>query len=130
MTKTIKIILIVAGVILVGILGFYFMSKDKNVDSSLVVQSTPMSPKVDSSDATAFLSTLLSLNKIKIDIALFNNPIFTRLKDNTVPILNEGGVGRSNPFAEITSNNMPVDNGMSLPQINNDVTAKNVTPSN
>jgi len=49
-------------------------------------------------DETSYLSTLLSLNKITIDSSLFSNASFKSLKDNTVEIVGDGLVGRSNPF--------------------------------
>lgn len=128
MNKTIKIILIAGGVVVLLALGFYFFSSsDKN--NSAIIKNPAVNSPADSSNATAFLTTLLSLNKIKVDTTIFKNPIFTRLKDNTVPILNEGGVGRPNPFAEL-DNTTPVDNGMTFPQINNGVSTKNTTPQN
>lgn len=130
MTKTIKIILISGGIILLIVLGFYFMPSSSSTDSGLSKSvAAPGMSADDSSNATAFLSTLLSLKKIKVDTSIFTSPIFTKLQDNTVPILNDGVVGRQNPFSEI-DNTTPVDNGMSFPQINNGVDTKNTTPAN
>jgi hypothetical protein len=129
MTKTIKIVLIAGGAILLVVLGFYFMPSSSSTDSGLVKSVSPSGiSSADSSNATAFLSTLLSLNKIKVDTSIFTSPVFTKLQDNTVPILNDGVVGRSNPFSEIDGTT-PVDNGMSFPQINNVVDTKSTTPA-
>lgn len=49
---------------------------------------------------TAFLSSLVSLNRIKIDNSLFSNVSFKLLHDNTVN-LEQGNLGRTNPFAPI-----------------------------
>jgi hypothetical protein len=49
---------------------------------------------------TAFLSSLVSLNKIKIDNSLFSNQAFKSLHDNTV-VLEEVGAGRTDPFSPI-----------------------------
>lgn len=49
---------------------------------------------------TAFLASLISLTKIKIDASLFENPSFVALRDNNVN-LEAVGAGRPNPFAPI-----------------------------
>ncbi len=49
---------------------------------------------------TAFLSTLLSLTKIKIDTSIFSDKAFLALNDNTVN-LEAIAPGRPNPFAPI-----------------------------
>ncbi len=46
----------------------------------------------------AFLTTLASLKKIKIDTSIFQSKSFTNLKDNTVKI-EKVSAGRENPFA-------------------------------
>jgi hypothetical protein len=50
---------------------------------------------------TAFLYTLTSLTKIKIDTSLFTDTAFNLLTDNTV-VLEPGTPGRPNPFAPIS----------------------------
>jgi hypothetical protein len=52
---------------------------------------------------TAFLATLISLTKIKIDTSLFGNSSFNSLNDNTV-LLEPSVTGRANPFAPISGN--------------------------
>jgi len=52
-------------------------------------------------DDTSFISTLMSLNGIKIDTSLFSDKSFTKLNDNNVKIAVDT-VGRSNPFAVIS----------------------------
>lgn len=49
---------------------------------------------------TAFLTTLMSLNAIKIDTTLFSNDAFNKLQSNAVKI-EQVAPGRVNPFAPI-----------------------------
>ncbi len=51
---------------------------------------------------TAFLTTLTSLNKLKIDTSIFSKESFMSLRDNTVT-LEQVTPGRPNPFAPIKS---------------------------
>jgi hypothetical protein len=51
---------------------------------------------------TAFLATLTSLTRIKIDTTLFKNNAFTSLKDNEV-VIEPVTPGRTNPFASINT---------------------------
>ncbi|MBP6931505.1 MAG: hypothetical protein KBD48_01765 [Candidatus Pacebacteria bacterium] len=122
MSKTLKIFLIVAIVLIVGFAVYYFSASSE--ESTL--SKTGVAPTVSSTESTtAFLSTLLSLNKIKIDASLFQHPTFSKLQDNTVPISNDGGVvGRPNPFASIDGQNS-TDSSISFPQIN---TGTSTTP--
>lgn len=116
MSKTLKISLIIGGVVLLGFLAYYFMSSSK--DASTISTSADVSTASTTESTTAFLSTLLSLNKIKIDRTLLQSSTFSKLQDNTVPISNDGGVvGRPNPFASIDGQNS-ADASLSFPQIN------------
>lgn len=56
------------------------------------------------SQDTAFLTTLTSLNKLKIDTSIFSMQSFMSLRDNTVT-LEQVAPGRPNPFAPINSEN-------------------------
>ncbi len=75
--------------------------------SSITSQSgaTPLeaiSSNTEISADTAFLLTLTSLTKIKIDTSLFENVAFEKLNDNTV-LLEQVEAGRPNPFAPIST---------------------------
>lgn len=92
-------------------------------DSSLA--STSADPTADPSTVTndkisqdtAFLYTLTSLTRIKIDDTLFKDTAFNSLVDNTV-LLEAGIPGRKNPFSPITSNR-PTTNAQVSPVITN-----------
>ncbi len=74
--------------------------------SSVASQSgaSPLQAATTSNDQisvdTAFLLSLTSLTKLKIDTSLFDNIAFQRLNDNTVA-LEQVETGRPNPFAPI-----------------------------
>ncbi len=69
---------------------------------------------------TAFLATLTSLKKIKIDTTIFNSQEFLSLNDNTVNL--EAAVpGRPNPFAPFSSEVSSSNSALS-PVVTNDPT--------
>lgn len=108
--KSYNKLLIVCSVLLllVGVYSYFSYgvhSEAADTTSSLVSStggSTPTNSSTDQQIAldTAFLSSLVSLNHIKIDDSLFANQSFKLLHDNTVT-LEQGTLGRVNPFAPI-----------------------------
>jgi hypothetical protein len=110
----ISLVLLVSGV-------YIYFSNSLNTEAAI---SSPLSSTADATTTasnpsninerisadTAFLSTLNSLNKITIDNSLLSSASFLALHDNTVTIVNNGDVGRPNPFAPISgvSTNGPV----------------------
>lgn len=113
MNKNIKNIIIVAIIVVGGGVGYLMLfggsSSDSN--SSLSVSSGISSENIDSQIAndTAFLATLLGLSGIKIDSQLFFSKTFSSLSDNTVEIVNNGTIGRENPFAPLDEDTTSVD---------------------
>jgi hypothetical protein len=105
MNKNIKNIIIIVVIVICGGVGYLLLfgnSKDSNSNSSLIISDSSISAQtVDAqiSSDTAFLSTLLGLSNIKIDSQLFFSKSFNSLEDNTVEIVNDGRIGRPNPFA-------------------------------
>ncbi len=111
-----KFLIIAAIAVILG--GVYsYMSNDLVVsmdrqtaaaaDSSLTSSSNnDMTSALGSNDQisqdTAFLVTLTSLTKIKIDTSIFDSTPFNLLNDNTV-ILEPTVAGRPNPFAPVSS---------------------------
>lgn len=111
--KTLKKFLIIFTIIL--FIGGVYLYSSKSLSSGSFVQvaygsslesSTtgavaPTSTGSVSSD-TAFLASLMSLNKIKIDTSIFTNKAFMALQDNTVKI-DAVAPGRVNPFSPINT---------------------------
>lgn len=127
MNKYIKDIIIIVIIVVGGGVGYLLLfgnSKDTNSNSSLSISDSSLSSSnVDAqiSEDTAFLSTLLGLSNIKIDPQLFLNKTFSSLSDNTVEIVNNGVIGRTNPFAPLEgpeTNIVTEDTGTLLPPIN------------
>lgn len=109
MKKLFTTILILSAIALLSFGAYVYFSNSLSVDaadSSLSSSQGSPSPvnALASSDKisqdTAFLSTLTSLTKIKIDTSLFTDTSFNALNDNTV-ILEQSVPGRVNPFAPI-----------------------------
>lgn len=125
MNKNIKNIIIVVIIVVGGGIGYLmlFGGSSNNNNSSLSVSSSSISSEnIDSQIAndTAFLSTLLGLSGIKIDSQLFFSKTFSSLSDNTVEIVNNGTIGRDNPFA-------PLDNDTTIVDTKSDTTT-NIPP--
>lgn len=87
-----------------------------SLSSSAAADTTTPAPSLREkiSSDIAFLSTLTSLNTIKIDTSIFSNQSFVMLRNNEVKI---GTVtaGRINPFAPIEINN--INNEIAGPKI-------------
>jgi hypothetical protein len=124
-----KFLIISTIIILIGLTSLHFYSDSnsetivpKAYGSSLTTSTgadaAPLSSTVALGDKissdTAFLETLVSLNKIKVDPAIFTDESFKALKDNTVEI-KPVVAGRINPFAPIYVNN--AGNIISVPNI-------------
>jgi hypothetical protein len=73
-------------------------------EASAFVPSTPDSKIAQD---TAFLSTLTSLTKIKIDTSLFANKAFMSLRDNEV-VIEPVIPGRANPFASLDTSSTAI----------------------
>lgn len=106
---------LVISVLLIG--AYVYFSNNINVQAAATDSSSPLSSSSNGGGAnnplsgkdindtkiaedTAFLYTLTSLTKIKIDTTLFNDSSFNALNDNTVT-LEPTITGRPNPFAPI-----------------------------
>jgi len=114
MNTTSKFLIIVAVSVLLGGAYVYF-SYGGNAqaatagNSSITSTTNSLSPAVTATTAkdekinsdTAFLVSLISLTKIKIDTTLFDNDAFDALVDNNVK-LEPTPYGRTNPFAPLT----------------------------
>ena len=109
--KNHKLLIIFIIIIIFGGIYLYFFSNSNTEAATDTTTSTdsPLSSSVkDSADATAsttdlqsdtaFISSLLSLNKIEVDLKLFDDKTFKSLKDNSVNF-DTISPGRSNPFS-------------------------------
>ncbi len=47
------------------------------------------------------LQLLTSIERIELSSAVFTNPAYAELRDITIPVPNDGTIGRRNPFAPI-----------------------------
>ncbi len=57
--------------------------------------------------AKNFLSLFLSVKNIKLDGALFIDPVFKSLKDSSITLVPDSTEGRPNPFARLGSDTPP-----------------------
>lgn len=113
MKSAIKIILIVAIVGALGYFGYtYFISgKSQNTSGGLettagfgsgVESGAPATSPTSNIDMNNdFLSSLLSIQSIKLDDRIFSDPAFLALQDFNRPLLPDTDPGRPNPFAPI-----------------------------
>ena len=108
-----KYLIILLIIVLFGSIYAYFVSDLKseaaspvsvNSDLSSNIVKDPALPSDASSSLTndvAFLSTLTSLKKIKIDLTIFNNQAFQALNYNVVTV-DPVNPGRVNPFSPVS----------------------------
>lgn len=103
---------LIAFVVFTALGGFYvYFSNSLESEASLLssLESSISKDSISSDDKIntdiAFISTLESLNNLKIDSTFFTNKAFKSLKDNTVR-LEPVNPGRLNPFSPITGGNM------------------------
>lgn len=107
MNKISKILISLALFIIIG--GMYLYSSDFNFSTkkaygSLLFSSNETTETLPSgTDSLSFISSLASLNRIKIDTSFFSSKTFTNLKDNRV-VIPSATPGRLNPFAPINTN--------------------------
>jgi hypothetical protein len=89
--------------------GYVYFSSGvtSEAETSSIVSSTS-SPNQITQD-TAFLNTLTSLTRIKIDTALFSDPGFAALKANEI-VIEPVTPGRDNPFAVIATGTISSNN--------------------
>jgi len=75
------------------------------VDEPTLTSSSGEEPGLSTEDKTnqdtAFIYTLTSLNTLKVETAFFADPLFRKLRDNSVSLGEVGEVGRKNPFLPI-----------------------------
>ncbi len=90
-----NILIIVAVVIVLGLVYFYFSGTPTD-DASLVEVSDPTTSEANLA-ATKVLTLLNQINSLKIDKDFFNSPIYQSLVDHTVEVLPQN-VGKENPF--------------------------------
>ncbi len=84
--------LIVGGLILVGLAGYYLYVQNATIE----VQDDPLSMQIQLETAE-FLRKLNELKAIELNGDLFNDPRFASLVNFTVPVLPEP-FGTTNPF--------------------------------
>lgn len=93
-----------------------------SLSSSAPSDQVPTDQKI--ANDIAFISTLSSLNNIKIDTSLFTDLSFVSLKDNTVLLDEEIISGRENPFAPAGTNVLS-SSSSSLVKTNNPMEIEN-----
>jgi hypothetical protein len=108
----IRNILIFVAIVVVLILGYFLFIKSSSSNQASLVSSSAntgstssSSPASTNGSGTAgvtedFLSTLLSINTIKLDTSIFSNPAFSSLRDSSITLVPDSTQGRPNPFAQ------------------------------
>ena len=98
-----KIIIVIVGLGILFVLYAVFLKPDPKAET-LVSGREGVAGSLASKDAQIIGSqisqALLNIEQITLKRALFENPLFTSLKDRSEPIVDEP-IGRSNPFAPL-----------------------------
>lgn len=90
-----NIVIAIIALILLSVGGFYYISRDEQTSSDLLV-----SESAENGVDRELLATLLELKSLKFNPALFESNTFKSLKDFSRQIPDEP-VGRPNPFAPV-----------------------------
>ena len=115
MPKIKNILIFVAIAIVFVLIYVYFIKPDPVGNATLVSSSTPAGIATSATGATPlteteinnsqvakeFLSLLLSVKNIKLNIDIFSDIAFTSLHDSSIILVPDGNEGRPNPFAPI-----------------------------
>ena len=97
MSKTLKNLLLVLGLITVGYAGYYLYSS-----RSVTAQDTSLNDVEYQAmliRTQEFIQHRQELSTMQFNTSVFENPVFTNLQSNTKP-LDDVEAGRSNPFAQ------------------------------
>ncbi len=92
MKKT-SIILII--IVVVGAFIYFYLNGNSNNNSALLQGS---SPELSDNISMEVLALLNQIQSLKIDSAMFSEPVYRTLVDYSVPIPPQD-IGRTNPFA-------------------------------
>ena len=92
-----KKVAVAFGIIILGLLGFFFYSLSGKVAEPPQLTVLPTSP-LDATLGRDLLAALAKLKSTKLDTSIFDDPVFVSLKDFGVTIASQA-VGRRNPFA-------------------------------
>lgn len=116
MSKTVKLIIVIAVILALIIIGATFVTQPGSGNESNGLQSLvtgdSASPLTQAAVTDAdvantqqinreFVSMLLNLRSITLNDDIFSEPAFQALMDNTIRLNQPGNEGRSNPFAPI-----------------------------
>lgn len=115
MNPKIKKIILFVGIALVVIIIAAFFFKKAPATPGLTSSVNNAAPVATPGAATApnpvgqqFLTTLLSVNNIKLDDSIFSDPTFATLKDSSITLVDDGTEGRPNPFSPIGTDIFPI----------------------
>ncbi|MCE9549091.1 hypothetical protein K8Q98_01695 [Candidatus Nomurabacteria bacterium] len=118
MSPTFKNIIIFSVIATLLILGYIYFFSGAPDEASLVSATTPtgtITPGQASLITQDFLSILLNIKSLKLDDAIFSDPVFMSLKDSSILLNPEGNEGRPNPFAPIGSDPIVVPETIPTP---------------
>lgn len=104
MTEKIKKIIIWVVVVLILIAGF-IVFRNRGDDGDFLTTSGGSEDEIVSGAnviGTEIIEALNQIDALKLDTSIFDDPVFTRLRDKSQPIPPEP-VGRDNPFAPLES---------------------------
>ncbi len=101
MSRTLKIIIVIVAIVVVGYGGYLLFSSGKAGQSSVAVASDSSLSREESLTNKQFLQLLRSLTGINLkESEIFQNPAFANLSDFSVELTPESA-GRENPFAPL-----------------------------
>lgn len=98
MNKSITNILVLAGIVITAVAGYFLFTQDSTMFLSTGSSDQQLEQLLQSSQL--FVERSRTLSQITMDTTLFDDPVFTSLKSFSPPP-GEFGVGRNNPFTPV-----------------------------
>ena len=98
-----NIIIVIVVVLLIGAAGYYYINSDQSASQDLLVSTDAASTATVDSN---LLAALQSLKQLKLDTAIFSDPIWLSLIDNSQTLPSQTP-GRPNPFAPLDPSLLP-----------------------
>lgn len=108
MTSISKNTKILLAILVILVVVYFAVIKKNKPEQSNLVSSTPVVATTGSTPinvplAQDFLTELLNVKNINLDLSIFSDPAFSSLRDSSIVLVQDGTEGRPNPFAPIGS---------------------------
>ena len=131
MPKIKNIIIFIVIAIVIVFIFFYFTKASSADQANLVSSGSTATTNVTGSGtdgnsiAQSFLTLLLSVKTIKLDVSIFSDPAFSSLHDSSISLTPDAVTGKPNPFAQFGA----AENALTSANAQTAASAQSVVPA-